>query len=64
MYQVLWSEFIMLYEYMRLAIDKIFDKNEEVKADKLKVFLEAVGEVELLADKLEDFLMNKCIKNN
>ena len=32
--------------------------------EKLRVFLDVVGEVELLVDKMEDFLMNKYFAKN
>ena len=59
MFNVIWIELMMIYDYLRRAIHKIFAHCEEVKVERLRVFLEIIGEVELLADKMEDFLMNK-----
>lgn len=59
LFSVIWVELMAIYDYMRRAINRIFSIYEEVKVEKLKVFLEIVGEIELITDKMEDFLMNK-----
>lgn len=43
----------MLYNYMQRTVDSLFFSYEGVGTDKLKVFLDSVPEIELVADRLE-----------
>lgn len=56
LYKTLSSEFLILYDYMRSIVNRMFTEFKEVDARELKVFLDAIPEIELMTDKLEDFL--------
>jgi hypothetical protein len=56
LYKIISSEFLLLYEYMRNIVNRMFMEFKEVEPKELKVFLDAIPEIELMTDKLEEFL--------
>lgn len=59
LFDLLWEELNSVYEYLRQAINIIFKNYEEIDHALLRVFISSVEEIELMADQVEDFLMNK-----
>ena len=53
LYKIISGEFRLLYEYMRNIVNRLFTEFRDVEPKQLRVFLEAIPEIELMTDKLE-----------
>lgn len=52
----------MLYGYLKHLIDHIIEFYQQCDLVDLGCFIKTLPEIELVADKIEDFLMNKYFR--
>lgn len=59
LYGVFKDEMMMLYGYMVKIVESLFKSFYDIEAGQLRMFLDVIPELEILADRIDEFLLNK-----